>query len=76
MRANPGFDIVTANLTSLLDQSDLSGIAQPQKLVDGLRSLQRMNMLGARWEETATLLENGLDSPHQHFENNPAGDSK
>ena len=67
LRNNPAFDIVTANLHAVTDQAKLDNIPNPQQaqLIAGLRSLQRMNTLGARWDETATLLENGLDSPHQ-----------
>ena len=63
LRANPSFDIVTANLNALTEQAELQGIKQHERLVEGLRTLQRMNMLGASWEETATLLEKGYPRP-------------
>ena len=64
---NTDFDIVTANLNAVTDQAKLGGIQEPQQvqLVAGLRALQRMNVLGASWDETAALLENDLYSPHQ-----------
>jgi hypothetical protein len=62
---NPDFDIVTANLNAITVRTNVSGVARPEQLVEGLRTLQRIQSLGATWEETATLLENDLYSPHQ-----------
>lgn len=64
---NTDFNIVTANLNAVTDQVKLGGMPEPRQvqLVAGLRSLQRMNVLGASWDETAALLENDLYSPHQ-----------
>jgi len=58
------FDIVTANLNAIK--------GQPEQLVDGLRSLQRMNTLGASWEETAALLENDFYGPDHILAAGPA----
>ena len=65
LEKNKTFDIVSANLNVLAEEADLGGIAEPEQLVEGLRALQRLNVLGASWDETATLLENDLGSPHQ-----------
>ena len=65
LSANPDFDIVAANINAVESKSKLDGVKQPGQLVEGLRSLQRMNTLGASWEETAGLLENDIYSPHQ-----------
>jgi hypothetical protein len=67
LRDNTDFDIVTANLNAVIDEAKLDGVPEPQhaQVVDGLRALQRMKVLGASWDETAALLENDLYSPHQ-----------
>jgi len=67
LRDNPTFDIVTANLNVLAEPAEPGGVAEPKQLqlVEGLQALQRMHVLEASWEETATLLENDLHSPHQ-----------
>jgi len=68
LQANPSFDIGTANLSILADQAELGDITEPGEigqLVDGLRSLQRLHLIGASWDETATLLEHNIQSPNQ-----------
>jgi hypothetical protein len=67
LQGNADFNIVTANLNAVIDKEKLGGVPEPQhaQLVDGLRALQRMKVLGASWDETAALLENDLYSPHQ-----------
>jgi hypothetical protein len=65
LRKNPGFDIRMANLRAPNLELNLDGVKDRTQLVDGLRGLQRMNRLGARWDETAALLENGVASPHR-----------
>ena len=62
---NPDFNIVTSNLNAIPEQTNVGGAAQPEQLVKGLQTLQRLHSLGASWEETATLLDNDLYSPHQ-----------
>ncbi|MEK6675311.1 MAG: neuraminidase-like domain-containing protein [Planctomycetota bacterium] len=66
LRDNPDFDIETANLNVLTEQAELGGVGQPKQLqlVEGLRTLKNMHVL-ASWDETATLLENDLHTPHQ-----------
>jgi hypothetical protein len=63
--ANQNFDIVAANINAVKSQSNLAGVKQPDQLVEGLRSLQRMNAVGATWDEAAGLLENDIYSPAQ-----------
>ena len=55
LRDNTDFNIVTANLNAVIDKEKLGDVpgAQQAQLVDGLRALQRMNALGASWDETA-----------------------
>ena len=62
---NPTFDIVAANLNTVIEDADPDHLAEAEELVAGLRSLQRMNVLSASWDETATLLHNDLYTPHQ-----------
>ena len=71
LRDNPDFDIVKANLNVLEEQAELGGVAEPKQLVAGLRALQRMHVLNASWEETATLLDNDLYSPQQLLATGP-----
>jgi Tc toxin complex TcA C-terminal TcB-binding domain/Neuraminidase-like domain len=66
LKDNPGFDIVAANLNAIKDQANLDKIDDPDQLVDGLRALQRLNALGATWDETAIMVENNLPTP-QHI---------
>jgi hypothetical protein len=63
---NPSFDIVAANLNAVKDQANLDKVDDPDNLVDGLRALQRLNVLGASWDEAAILVENNLPTP-QHI---------
>ncbi len=71
LRDNPTFDIVTANLDALIEEAELGGVAEPKQLVDGLLTLQRIHKLEARWEEAATLMENGLHSAQKLLEVGP-----
>ena len=68
---NPSFDIVTANLNVPLENSNPGGDSDREHLTEGLRILQRMNTLEARWDETTTLLENGLLTPQHLLEAGP-----
>ncbi len=72
LKNNPDFDIVTANLNMLREDTQLEGITDPEKLVTGLRALQRMKMVGASWDETSVLLVNDLYSPHHVLVAGPA----
>lgn len=65
LSANPEFDIVTANINAVADTANLDGVKQPDKLVEALWSLQRMNTLGASLEERAALFENDFYASHQ-----------
>ncbi len=65
LRNNPSFDIRAANLSAPDSKLTLDGVADSKQLFDGLRGLQRMNTLGARWDEAAALLANGVTSPHR-----------
>jgi hypothetical protein len=62
LRDNPTFDIATANVDAL-DQAKLDGVADRDRLQQGLVALQLLNTLGARWDEAATLFENNVSSP-------------
>jgi hypothetical protein len=64
LRDNPTFDIVTANLDAIIDQAQPDEIDEAEQLTAALKPLQRFNVLGANWDETATLLHNDLHSPH------------
>ena len=64
---HPGFDIVTANLNATTRLADARSGPAPATLIAALRSLQRLNELGANWEETAALLQAGYDSPAAIF---------
>lgn len=65
LRDNPTFDIVSANLNALRDQTKLDSVTDPDQLGRGLLALQRFNSLGADWRDTAILLENDVYSPPQ-----------
>jgi hypothetical protein len=64
LRSNPDFDIGTANINLVRDQTVGHGVGDSERLADGLLTLQRMRTLGASWDETATLLEYDIVSPH------------
>jgi hypothetical protein len=73
LRDNPNFDIVMSNLNTLTEgQLGSIEVSKHERLVDGLRSLRLMQVLGARWDETATLMENNLGSPPQLLAAGPA----
>lgn len=67
LRDNPDFDIETANLYALPKDTKFGGLPEPkqEQLVTGLRAIQRMRLLTASLDETATLFEYDLYSPHQ-----------
>ena len=73
LRNNTDFDIMTANLNAVTDQAKLEGVPEPRQaqLVDGLRSLQRMKVLGASCDEITALFENDLYSPPQILDAGP-----
>ncbi len=71
LRDNPTFDIVTANVDALIEEAELGGVAEPKQLVDGLLTLRRIHKLEVRWEEAATLMENGLHSAQKLLEAGP-----
>ncbi len=56
LEANPGFDLVEADLRCLPDTLDLAGIEDPTALARSLRKLQRVKRLGADWRETGALI--------------------
>lgn len=66
LQENPHFDIVTANLNTLSSEAEPGSVEETQHhhMIEGLRVLQHMHVLGASWEESATLLENDLSAPH------------
>jgi hypothetical protein len=65
LHENPAFDIVSANLNAVKDQTAVEGHTDPEQVGRGLLALQRFNSLGVNWHETATLFENDLYSPPQ-----------
>jgi hypothetical protein len=74
LQDNPDFDIVTANLNTLSKQAEPDRVlaSKHKQVVEGLRVLQRMHVLEASWEESATLLENDIYAPHQLLAAGPA----
>lgn len=64
---NPGVDILTGDLSSILRKAKprRRSKRREEELIAGLRTIQRVNALGASWEEAAALLENDLYSPAQ-----------
>ena len=64
LRANPGFDLATTNV-SALDDAELAGIFDRDRLRDGLLALQRFRTVGATLDESAALLDNGISGPHE-----------
>ncbi len=71
LTANQDFDIVAANIDGVENKAKLDGVKEPGQLIEGLRSLQRMNTLGANWDETAGLLEHDIYSPPQILDAGP-----
>jgi hypothetical protein len=72
LSANQDFDIVAANIDAVESKARLDGVKEPGQLIEGLRSLQRMNTLGANWSEAAGLLEHDIYSPPQILDAGPA----
>ena len=64
LQQHPRFDIATADVRAIGEQAALDGIPAHEQLVEGLHALQRLHVLEATWEESATLLENDVASPH------------
>jgi hypothetical protein len=72
LRANPSFDITKANIDLLNETNSVPDGVDPDHLTTQLRTLQRMNALGASWDETATLIDQDVASPQDILTAGPA----
>ena len=62
LKANPTFDILTANIETFSAEARFDGIEHTGEVLTALQQLQRVKALSTTWQESAVLVNVGVES--------------